>query len=235
MLARGLGYDTVFVDLTDREADYSGIELGPGDMALVAMPCFAGHAPAVALDRFERVAGNGAPCVPVCVYGNRAFDSALREIADVAEAAGFTVVAGVAGVVQNSIAPQYGTGRPNDADEGRLIGFGRRIGEMLRGAQAIEGKAIPGTSPRRRVAPPPVVPRYAGSCSRCGACASSCPTGAIDPATLRADGKQCCACLRCVYVCPDKARAVNPLLQKAVATFIKKAATSPKESELFSA
>lgn len=44
------------------------------DMVLVAMPSFGGRAPAVAIEQLRKIAGSGARCTLVCVYGSRAYE-----------------------------------------------------------------------------------------------------------------------------------------------------------------
>lgn len=234
-VAHAIAPTVVHVDLTDPNVDCAAFKFESNDVAVVAMPCFSGRIPAVALDRFERARGANAPCVVVCAYGNRAFGNSLREMADSATRAGFVVKAGVSAVTQNSVAPEYGTGHPNASDIERLASFGARIAESLSSEQPLDCTPLPGTSPRNRASAPPMVPRYHGDCRRCGLCAAACPTKAIDARTLHADGKRCCACMRCVAQCPDDARAANPLLLKLVALAIRPQATKHKECELYSA
>lgn len=230
-----LGDSKSLVDLTDSTRDFSDVVMGEGDVALIAAPCFAGRVPAVAMERLAAVSGNGAPCVVMNVYGNRAFDDALLEMADGAREAGFNVVAGIAAIAEHSIMHQFATGRPNEIDSERLAEMAAVIRRALDEGRAVEAPAIPGNRPYLKAKAIPLAPAYAGSCSRCGRCAADCPTAVIDADTLKADKERCIACMRCVVECPDDARKVNSLMVKAASMAIKKEAEKPKESELFSA
>ncbi len=66
------------IDLSDAGTDFSECRIEADDFVLVAMPSFSGRAPAVAMERFCRIAGNGARCVLLCVYGNRAYEDNTR-------------------------------------------------------------------------------------------------------------------------------------------------------------
>ena len=64
----------------------------------------------------------------------------------------------------------------------------------------------------------PGSPQDWSSCTDCGLCAQLCPVGAIDPSNLRAVNKEACiSCMRCIAVCPTKARAVDANVVAAVA------------------
>ena len=67
-------------------------------LALIAMPSFGGVAPRLALERLASIRGNGARCVIAAVYGNRAYEDTLVQMADYAEKAGFRVIAAVSAV-----------------------------------------------------------------------------------------------------------------------------------------
>ena len=81
--------DTVTIDLSDAKADFSQCVIEKEDRVLIAMPSFGGRAPAVAIQRLMQIAGNGAKCTLVCVYGNRAYEDTLVEMEDAAKECGF--------------------------------------------------------------------------------------------------------------------------------------------------
>ena len=86
------------IDLCDRDRDFASVTLTADDVAIIAVPSYGGRVPVPAARRLARVQGGGARAVLVCVYGNRAYEDTLAELADLAEAAGFRVAAGVAAV-----------------------------------------------------------------------------------------------------------------------------------------
>ena len=59
------------IDLSDAKTNFNKCGITEQDMVLIAMPSFGGRAPAVAIERLKQIAGNGAKCTLVCVYGNR--------------------------------------------------------------------------------------------------------------------------------------------------------------------
>ena len=69
--------NVVQIDLCDAKADFSKCVIDKEDQVLIAMPSFGGRAPAVAIERLKRIAGNGAKCTLVCVYGNRACEDII--------------------------------------------------------------------------------------------------------------------------------------------------------------
>ncbi len=216
------------IDLSDPKTDYSKCEISQEDMVLIAMPSFGGRAPAVAVQRLKQIAGNGARCVLVCVYGNRAYEDTLAEMEDAAKACGFRVIAAVAAVAEHSIISKYATGRPDVADEAQLTDFASRILQ-----QDGEAVSIPGKRPYRKAGGAGLVPKVTKNCIKCGLCAEKCPVGAIVPETFAADSKKCISCMRCVKQCPHNARQVSKTMVSAAALALKKACSVRKENELF--
>lgn len=49
----------------------------------------------------------------------------------------------------------------------------------------------------------------------------------------KVNSKVCISCMRCISVCPESARKVNPVLLSAVGLALKKACSERKECELF--
>lgn len=221
------------IDLSDARTDFSKVQFSSEDMVLVAMPSFGGLAPKPAIDRLLRIAGNGAKCAVVAVYGNRAYEDTLVQMEDAAEQSGFRVIAGVSAVAEHSMIHQYAAGRPDQSDEAQLSSFAKQIVE-----KCLEGKlskpVLPGNRPYKKAGGTGLVPKGTSSCASCGLCADACPVQAIDRDHPRAtDGKKCISCMRCVALCPQHARKVSGVMTSIAALAIKKACSERKENELF--
>ena len=222
------GENTVKIDLSDAKTDFSQYVINGEDQVLIAMPSFGGRAPAVAIERLKQIAGNGAKCTLVCVYGNRAYEDTLVEMEDAAKECGFRVVAAVAAVAEHSILPQYATGRPDETDKAQLADFAAKIA-----GKDSEIASLPGNRPYKKSGGAGLVPKPTKDCVKCGLCAEKCPVQAIDRASFAADPKLCIGCMRCVKQCPQNARTVNGMMVSAAAMAIKKACSVRKENELY--
>ena len=228
MISRQWSESTIKIDLSDSKADFSACVIHKEDQVLIAMPSFGGRAPAAAIERLKRIAGNSAKCTLVCVYGNRAYEDTLVEMEDAAKESGFQVVAAVAAVAEHSIMPQYAAGRPDASDKKQLEQFAERIAGKTEAVVS-----IPGNRPYKKAGGAGLVPKVGKSCTKCGLCAENCPVQAIDPASFTADAKKCISCMRCVKQCPEKARNVNGAMVSIAAMVIKKACSVRKENELY--
>ena len=139
IISRQWSESAVKIDLSDYNTDFSNCAIGKEDRVLIAMPSFGGRAPAVAIERLKKIAGNGAKCTLVCVYGNRAYEDTLAEMEDAANECGFKVVAAVAAIAQHSIIPKYAANRPDASDEKQLAEFARQIAEKKDTVTSIPG------------------------------------------------------------------------------------------------
>ena len=101
------------------------------DVCLIAVPCFGGRVPEIALTRLAQTSGGGARTILLCAYGNRADGDTLPELRDAARKAGYFPVAAVRAVAQHSIIPEIAAGRPDDEDAQRLAQFGAVIRDRL--------------------------------------------------------------------------------------------------------
>ena len=98
------------------------VTLSQEDTAIIAFPSFGGRVPRTAKERFESaVRGNGAKCIIIAVYGNRAYEDTLIEMLDTAESCGFSVIAAISAVAEHSIFHAVATGRPDEDDRAFLI------------------------------------------------------------------------------------------------------------------
>lgn len=228
IIGRQWSENTIKIDLSDPKADFSGYTINEEDRVLVAMPSFGGRAPAAAIERLRKIAGNGGKCTLVCVYGNRAYEDTLAEMEDAAKECGFRVVAAVAAVAQHSILPQYAAGRPDTSDKKQLEQFAEQIAGKTEAVVS-----IPGNRPYKKAGGVGLVPKVGKSCTKCGLCAESCPVQAIDAGRFKADSKKCISCMRCVKQCPEKARKVNGAMVSIAAMAIKKACSVRKENKLY--
>ncbi len=227
------GCETHHIDLCDRHISLTLVSLSSEDIALIAVPSYGGRVPALALERLAQAAGNGARAILVCVYGNRAYDNTLAELMDAATRGGFRVVAAVAALAEHSVARQVAAGRPDAADVACLEEMADRIGEKL-AAGSVDCPTVPGQVPEKRAGSMPgMCPGTAADCVKCGICAEQCPAEAIDGATLKADGKKCISCMRCIAVCPQKARKLNVVITSLGGVALSVLCKKRQECELF--
>lgn len=229
LLASNFDVDPSHIDLCDAGADFSSCEITSNDEAIIAMPSFGGRAPQVAIERLAEISGNGAACTLACVYGNRAYEDTLIEMADAAKAAGFKVVAAVSAVAQHSIMEQFACGRPDASDAARLREFSLKVVGKREPLQV----ELPGHRPYKKVGGARLVPKVTKACVKCGKCATACPVRAISAYDFTADSQTCTSCMRCMCDCPAHARKVNGLMVKIASAAIAKECNVRKEAELF--
>lgn len=205
-LAKGLGEEVTELDLSLLK---KAPDFGEDDLMVIAGPVFVGRLPAVLVDTLNTLQGNGAMAVTAAVYGNRDIDDALLEFNDTVGKNGFRVVASAALVAQHSLVPDVAAGRPDEADCVQLESYGKRVLEKL--ANGGGEVTVPGNPDYRPLVDMGVTPMATEACGGCGKCAESCPTKAIpadDPKTT--DPGKCILCMRCVNICPNKARVLPP-------------------------
>lgn len=235
IITKSWGMSVNEIDLTNAETDFAAIRMNKDDVAVIAVPSYAGRVPALAAQRISKIGGSQAQCVIVCVYGNRAYEDTLIELNDIAEKSGFKVIAAVAAIAEHSIMHQYAAGRPDNKDQQELQDFAKRISEKMNSsASEISTPQIPGNHPYKKAGGAGLVPKADNKCTNCGQCAANCPAQAISKENLKiTDSKKCISCMRCVVNCPQSARKVNCAMVSVAALAIKKACSTRKGNELY--
>lgn len=222
------------LDLTDPLRDFSAYGFTKEDLVLIAFPSYGGRVPELASGRLSHMSGNGASCVLLCVYGNRAYEDTLAEMQDIAEGCGFRVTAAVAAVAEHSIMHQYAAGRPDETDAEKLRNYAGVIQEKIEKGKTGEKPVIPGNRLYKKYGGVGLVPKPTKDCVNCGLCAMQCPARAIcRDDSKRVDSGKCISCMRCVAKCPRGARKVQEAIVKVAALKMKKVCSVRKECELF--
>ena len=231
LLARHIASRVEEIDLCRPEAQVHSF--GKDDVVLIAGPVYGGRLPALMAERLRACQGGGARVIAAAVYGGRAYEDALVELDDLLGGQGFRVIASAALLAEHSIVRPLAAGRPDAQDEAQLAAFGARIAAKLEQGD-LAAPHTPGNRPYKEWAGVPTAPQATEACNACGTCARECPAGAISadhPA--QTDAARCITCMRCVAVCPQKARALPaPVLQmlgQKLAPFMEKR----QENELY--
>lgn len=234
LFSKAFCQESISVDLTDRQLDFTAYSFHPEDVCIVAVPSYGGRVPQIAVTRLKQMSGNGAKAILIAVYGNRAYEDTLLELQDTLTDAGFCCVAAIASIAEHSIMHQFANGRPDAEDRIEIADFAAKILSRLKEGTLPDQLNLPGSRPYREYGGVPMKPKAGNSCNQCGLCAAKCPVNAIpenDPAITNTD--KCISCMRCIAVCPNQARSVNKMLLSAGAMKLKKSCSEYKRNELY--
>lgn len=226
--------DSIFIDLTDSSFNFSTLCFTNADICIVAVPSYGGRVPEIVVSRLKQMKGNGAKAILISVYGNRAYEDTLLELQDTLHNTNFHCIAAIAAVAEHSIIRQFATGRPDAKDAKELAVFAEKIRHTIEKENISQALTIPGNRPYREFGGVPMKPEAKKGCIKCGLCTTKCPVNAI-PADnpLKTDKTKCISCMRCIAICPNKARKVNKLILTVGAQKMKKSCSGYKKNELF--
>lgn len=207
-------------------------EMPSGAPLLAVVPVYGGRIPAIAAQRLLALQGNGNPAIAVVVYGNRAYEDALLELKNVLTEAGHQVIAAAAFIAEHSIIRSIAADRPHADDLARAVEFGAAVEAKLNGE--LTTVDVPGNAEYRPLPQMPATPLVTDACGGCGMCAHKCPVGAIPLSNPRStDASKCILCMRCVAICPRKARILPPPMVEAFTARLNAVASEPKQPEIY--
>lgn len=215
--------DVVICDMT---RDAAKVIMTPDDVAVIAAPVYGGKMAPIAKARMSEVMGDDTPCAIIAVYGNRAFEGAVNDMAAAARDMGCVPVAAAAFVGEHTYSrpdTPIAMGRPDADDLQQARIFGREVAAKLSSgdrseADIAELRDIPspdeslanfrsfvaGYQKRQAESPVRLLPvRNDTLCDRCGICVSVCPTRAMSLSGI--DAAACIKCSACVKRCPTSA------------------------------
>ena len=218
-----------------REPFDAPLTLDGETLAIIGVPVYSGRIPALCAQMLEKLKGNNTPAIAVAVYGNRDYDDALLELAEILTRNGFLVFGAGAFVGRHSIFPRVAAARPDQSDLRRIAEFSQRCEAKL---QQMTGAGAPvpgkGHSPYKKAAPVPLRPTAGKGCNACGACARVCPAGAISKENPQAKDKTLCiSCAACIVACPQSAQAFRGVPYKLFGMIFQRKCGPRREPEVF--
>ena len=213
------------------------------ELVIIGAPVYGGRVAPEAVKRLRRFKSNGSYAVPVVVYGNRAYEDALKELADIAGESGFKTVACGAFIGEHSFSDDLNpiaNGRPDGDDIKKAGEFGNKIQEKIKTSGSSKDMAalhIPGNVPYKEMMSAskgvsPVIMK--AECTLCGICATICPTGAISVGdNVDINNDLCIRCCACVKDCPARAILMkDPMIMK-IAEWLSANCKERKEPDIF--
>ncbi len=237
-IARGVGSVARHYDLTPYNHGFGEIDVTGDDLALFGSPVYGGRLPPLAAERFRRVKGKGTPAVAVVVYGNRHYDDALLELADLLTENGFEIIAAAAFIAQHSYSSLIAPGRPTPDDCREAEHFGATVREKIDAVKQgapISPVKVAGNRPYKQLSGGHLFqPVTSQACTLCGTCSWSCPAAAIPADSPNETSKErCIACGRCIKVCPELARHFSREVIEGVVAHLESVTVGERTPDLF--
>lgn len=227
--AEGLGGEVVFTRID--MLSYQNATASNADLLLLASPVYGGRIPDRVMKCFERKCAAGIRVAGIAVYGNMHFGASLMQLRELAQRRNASLIGAGAFIAEHTFSfkdAPIAEGRPNASDLSAATQFGQAVRQKIAAADRSDAELPPSgfplfltKLPETSVRPVVKKPVITGACTRCGICAKTCPTHAIDPDTLAIDAGKCIRCFSCVKKCPPHARKAELRLKSLRHPFAK--------------
>lgn len=234
-ICRELEGDYTEIDLTPASSRKKTYIFRPDDFVVIGFPVYGGRLPGLPEPVLSCIQGHGTQACAIVTYGNRAYEDALLELADLITAAGLSVIAGGAFIGQHTFSHRIASNRPDELDLTALKTFSGILKEK-REDGSIAPPALPGNRPYRVWTPMPLAPQPNKNCIECGTCADVCPVEAISREVpyIATDPMLCIDCYACVNACPTGGRSIDaPPFRQKIADLTAALETIRREPEWF--
>lgn len=223
-------YESKDIDLCE---NIESIDLVDDGIAIIAVPSYGGRVPSIAVERLKKIKANHMRAIIITSYGNREFDNTLDELNYICSKQGFSVIGAIAAVCEHSIMHQYATNRPDNKDLQEIEEYMQLIKVELE-ENNLKELTYRDASVWREYHGVSLKPKTSKQCNSCGLCAKKCPVSAIDYSNPKiTNDSKCISCMRCISICPNQARSLDPLMVAEVAKKMKKVCSIRKENQLF--
>ncbi len=223
-----------FYDITNNSIKKEFLQ---DELVVVGGPVFGGRMVNINLENIKNLKGNNTLAIAVAVYGNREYDDALLELTNTLTNQGFIVVSAAAFTARHSMATQIAHDRPNADDLLKAESFAKDTLEKISSLtdfSNIQSIKVKGKTPYVKYNGLPLKPKANSLCNSCGVCVSECPSNAIPKSSpSKTDKTLCITCMRCTFVCPQKARDLNPIMKKVAGFGLGLVTKNEKHPEFF--
>ncbi len=229
------------MDVTMKECELSRNEFTSSDVVVFGAPVYSGRLFRGSVEAFKQLKGNNTPCIVTVTYGNRHYDDALLELADLVTEQGFIPIAGAALIGEHTFG-EIQMGRPNQEDLEEDKRFAKKVKcyieeTEIETGEKIEWKKIhlPGNTPYKEGGNGGGFrPSTLDTCVDCGLCAKRCPMQAIDYTDVsKINNDTCISCFRCIKACPVQAKICDSEAYITFAEGFTKRLAERRENEYF--
>ncbi len=219
------------IDLTFLQKREMTFEFLEEDLVIIGAPVYGGRLPDINL--FHNLKGKNTKSIFVVTYGNRDYEDALLEEADICKKNGFVCIGAAALIAPHSFSDKVASNRPDEMDIKKLQEFVDHIHE--KDEDNLADLKLKGNYPFKEFNKIPFFPVGGDNCNGCMKCVEHCTMGAISKDNPKStDISKCIACVACVKICPEKSRQiVQPEAIQVLSSLENFLLTLHKEPEFF--